>query len=36
MPDSVGSVQERANLAQRLKQWLVPAIILLMAAAWFF
>jgi membrane fusion protein (multidrug efflux system) len=32
MPDSLDSVKTLPNWAQRLKQWLVPAIILLMAA----
>jgi membrane fusion protein (multidrug efflux system) len=32
MPDSLDSVKKLPNWAQRLKQWLVPAIILLMAA----
>src|SRR5271154_2762502 len=32
MADSSDSVKTRPNLAQRIRQWLVPAVILLMAA----
>jgi membrane fusion protein, multidrug efflux system len=32
MADSPDSVKKRPNLAQRIRQWLVPAVILLMAA----